>query len=134
MTAKTSAQRQKARRERLRLASARQVVITLNEGAFEALVHLCRESGASYSEAVTGLLLPKAAPLIHVPPKEAKGTAKARAKAERDAAKAAKQAEKIRLEELRLKAKIAEAGQLLPDPKPMTRDEDGTFRAVTSHG
>ena len=129
MTAKTSSERQKARRERLRLASARQIVITLDKGAFEALAHLCQETGVSYSEAVSSLLLPKAAPLKHVPPKEAKANSKAKAKAD----KAARQAEKERLEELRLKAKIAEAGQLLPDPKPMARDEDGTFRAVTGH-
>lgn len=124
----TAAERQRARRDRLKTVDSRQINLVLRAAAFEALKRLCEASGRNYSDQISTLLLSNRDPLVHTTPKEAK----ARAKAERERMRVEKAAHEERIEELRLKTALAEAGRLLPAAKPTAKDEDGVYRVVKS--
>lgn len=120
----SAAERQRARRERLKAGEAHQINIVLPAGAFATLKGLCEASGRNYSDQIATLLMNNRDPLVHTTTKEAKS----RAKAERERVRLEKAAHDERIEELRLKTALAEAGRLLPDAKPTLKGEDGVYR------
>lgn len=127
MMAKTAAERQRARRGRVRESRGRQICITLDEDAIAALERLCAATpGCTYGAVISKLLLHGVAPV-----KVDLKYAKLQAKAEKDRAKAERQAAKDRIVELRLQAQVAEIRDTKP-VKGMDRRDDGVF-GVTSH-
>lgn len=120
------AERQRARRERLKAGDYQQINVILPPTAFAALKKLCESSGRDYAGEIATLLLGSPDSLVQDTPAEAK----ARAKVERERVRADKAAHEERMAELRLKTALAQAGQLLAAAKPAEKCADGIYRVV----
>lgn len=114
--AKTAAERQRERRERLRQEGTRELLVTLDPAALKALDRLCK-SGQTASMAICFALRQSVAGLTKP---ESKRALTARLNAERDIEKAkAKTAEAL--------LELSKRGVEIQD---FDREEDGVFRPV----
>ena len=130
----SASERQKARRQRLRVAGGKQILVSLSPEAAKALESLMDAEKSTLSECVNLALIGHGAAVgDNKDSKQARKNAKEREKETRQALKAENEERRLRLlKEERLKREAEDrTAAAWANPKPLVQSEDGSW--VTSH-